>query len=252
MKKIVLFLIFIPYLSFSQINESDTLNFKAKLSVTGLWQGGNVETIIFRASSDISFKAFEKAVFKTRNSYTYQEFGKEKADEDILSLNFLYLNPEKKIYPQLLGFVSTNYRRKIDLRYLFGAGFTFQLYKNKKNLLKLSLTTEYENTHFDQTDFNKDDYDGSDEINTLRGTIWINGKFNLLKERLIFNYETYFQPSLQKANNFRYQGNISVEMPIIKYLNFKVNYLRTFESIVIEGQKQEDRFLTFGFTVKNF
>jgi hypothetical protein len=35
-------------------------------------------------------------------------------------------------------------------------------------------------------------------------------------------------------------------------MNFKINYLHTFESIVIENQKQEDTYLTFGVTLKNY
>lgn len=125
MKKIVfIFLIFPVFLS-AQINESDTLKLKASLSLTGFYQGGNVETFIFRAKTDVSFIPWKNWVFKNQNSYVYQAFGKDKADEDILSLNFLYLNPDRKIYPFVLGFVSTNFRREIDLRYLVGAGVTF-------------------------------------------------------------------------------------------------------------------------------
>src|SRR5210317_1169895 len=99
MKKVLYYFLFFPIFLSAKINESDTLNVKASLSLTGFYQGGNVETLIFRAKSDFSFTPWKKWVFKNQNSYVYQEFGKEKADEDILSLNFLYLNPERKIYP---------------------------------------------------------------------------------------------------------------------------------------------------------
>ena len=94
MKKILCYFLFFPIFLSAQVNESDSLSVKAKLSLTGFWQGGNVETLIFRAQSEVSFTPWKKGVFKTKNSYVYQEFGKEKADEDILSLNFLYFNPE--------------------------------------------------------------------------------------------------------------------------------------------------------------
>ena len=252
MKRFLLLMFFLPTFVLAQINESDTLNFKARLSLTGFWQGGNVETVIFRASSDVSFKPWQKAVFKTKNSYVYQEFGKVKADEDILSLNFLYLNPEKKIYPLILGFLSTNFRREIELRYLFGAGVTFQVLNSKKDWLKFSVTSEYENTNFNKTNFNKTEYNGDKTINTMRGTVWVNGRYHLFKNKLILNHESYFQPSLEQSNNFRWQADVSLELPVWKYLNFKINYLHTFESIVIANQKQEDRFLTFGLTLKSY
>lgn len=96
MKKILYFLLLFPIWLSAQINESDSLKIKADLSLTGFWQGGNVETLIFRAKSGVTYKPWKKWVVKTQNSYVYQEFGKEKADADFLSLNFLYFNPEKK------------------------------------------------------------------------------------------------------------------------------------------------------------
>lgn len=252
MKQFFYIFLFIPTLLFAQINESDTLNVKLRLSLTGFYQGGNVQTLIFRAKTDVSFKPLKNMVFKTQNSYVYQEFGKEKADEDILSLNFLYLNPHKKLYPLVLGFVSTNFRREIDVRYLFGAGFTYQVIKTDNSWLKLSLTTEYEHTNFTKTNFNLAEFNGQETINTMRGTIWLNGKYNLFKKKVILTHETYYQPSLAKGNNYRWQADVGAELPVWKYLNFKINYLHTFESLVIEGQKQQDKFLTFGFTLKSY
>ncbi|WP_340201803.1 DUF481 domain-containing protein [Ascidiimonas sp. W6] len=252
MKKVLYYFLLLPVLLSAQINESDTLNLKARLSLTGFWQGGNVETLIFRAKSELSFKPWKKWVFKTQNSYVYQEFGREKADEDILSLNFLYFNPKRKIYPQILGFVSTNFRREIDLRYLFGAGVTFQILSKNDDWLKFSISSEYERTDFGKASFNRAEYDGSQSIKTLRGTIWVNGKYHLFKKKVILNHVFYFQPSLEESNNYRWQADVGLELPIWKFLNFKINYLNTFESIVIEDQKQEDRFLTFGFTLKSY
>ena len=69
---------------------------------------------------------------------------------------------------------------------------------------------------------------------------------------MILTHESYFQPSLEKSDNFRWQADIGLEFPIWKFLNFKIDYRRTFESIVIENQKEEDQFLTFGFTLKSY
>jgi hypothetical protein len=250
MKNVIFILLVFPFSLFAQINESDTLKLQTNLSLTGFWQEGNVEAFIFRVKSGLSFRPMKSLVFKTQNSYLYQEFGKRKADEDILSLNFLYINPERKVYPFLLGFVSSNFRREIDLRYLLGAGTTFQLLRGEKNTLKFSLSCEYEETDFAKTTFNKSEYNGSRFIDTWRATLWVFGKYNLIDKKVILNHESYFQPSLEQGNNFRWQADIGLEMPIWKFLNFKVNYLYTFESVVIESQKQEDGVLTFGINMK--
>lgn len=245
-------LLFFPVFLTAQINESDSLKLKADLSLTGFWQGGNVDTFIFRANSEVAFKPLQNWVFKTKNSYVYQEFGKEKADADILSLNFLYLNPKRRFYPLALAFVSTNFRREIEYRYLVGGGITYQILTDKKRCLKVSLTSEYERTYFSMTNFNYSDFNGSSTINTLRGTLWINGKYHLFKDKIILSHESFFQPSLRYSNNFRWRTDVGIELPIWKFLNFKVNYLHTFESLVIKDQKQEDQFLTFGITLKSY
>ena len=256
MKKHLFLFLFIPLFATAQINESDTLALKADLSVTGFWQGGNVETLIFRAKSGFSFKPWDGWVFKTQNSYVFQEFGGDKADSDFLSLNFLYINPERNFYPQILTFFSTNFRREIDIRAIFGAGMTYQVIDKKKdkhkNWLKLSITGEYEQTRFRRADFNLIEYNNSREINTFRSTIWVNGKYHLFKKKMILTHEMYAQPSLEQGNNFRWWADVAAEFPIWKHLNFKINYLRTYENIVISGQQQEDEFLTFGLTLKSY
>lgn len=252
MKKIFCVFFFLPFMLSAQINESDTLNLKADLSLTGFWQGGNVETLIFRAKSGVSFKPWEKWVFKTQNSYVFQKFGGDKADEDFLSLNFLYIHPERRFYPLFLGFVSTNFRREIDVRYLYGGGFTYQVLKKKKDWLKMSLTAEHEQTNFKRANFNLTEYNNSKSINTFRSTLWLNGKYYLFKNKMILTHEMYFQPSLEESDNFRWRADVGIEFPVWKFLNFKINYLRTYESIVIAGQQQEDEFLTFGFTLKSY
>ncbi|WP_431158511.1 DUF481 domain-containing protein [Winogradskyella poriferorum] len=252
MMKQFCFLLFLPLIAFGQLKHKDSLSINADLSLTGFVQAGNVETIIFRATSDISFKPWEKARFETKNSYVYQEFGNEKADEDILSLNFLRFTPERKISPLVLGFVSTNFRREIDIRYLFGAGATFQIFKKDKNLLKFALSFEYENTDFKMSEFNQSQYDGNSSINTIRGTLWVKGVYHLFKNKMILSHESYFQPSLEESDNYRWRADFSLEFPIWKFLNFKINYLDTFESVVIQGQRQDDSVLSFGFKIKNY
>ncbi|MCR9100725.1 MAG: DUF481 domain-containing protein [bacterium] len=252
MKRLVLICFVLPICLFAQTDESDTLKLQARLSLSGIFQGGNVQTVIFRANSDLSYKLWEKWVFKTQNSFVYQEFGKQKADEDILSLNFLYFNPRKKVYPLLLGFVSTNFRRQIDVRTLLGGGVTFQLLKKDGNWLKVALSSEFEQTEFNNDTFNRAAYNGTQSIDTFRGTIWIKGKYHLFKRKLIVGHESYYQPSLERGDNYRWRVDLGLEIPLTRYLNFRTNFLHTFESIVIEGQRQEDSLLTFGFTVKSF
>lgn len=252
MKKIFFVLCCLPIMLSAQINESDTLKLKATLSLSGIIQTGNVETFIFRAKSGLSVRPWRKWVLTTQNSYIYQAFGREKADVGVLSLNFLYFNPDQRIYPFVLGIMSSSFRREIDLRYLMGAGFTVNVLNHERNWLKFSLSSEYEQTDFTRADFNEEVYNVSPSIHTFRATLWAKGKYHLFKNKIVFAHESYFQPSLRRSNNYRWQADLSLSLPIWKFLDFKINYIYTFESIVIVDQKREDQFLTFGFTLKSF
>ena len=252
MRNILFLILFCPLILFGQIDESDTLKIQAGLSLSGFWQRGNVQTSIFRGRTDLSIRPWKKWVYKNTNSYVYQAFGKEKADEDFLSLNFLYFNPERRVYPLALAFVSTNFRRAISSRYLIGAGATFQVVRQEGKSLKFSLTCEYEATNFNRTNFNRSEFDGQKDINTIRSTLWVNGRYQILDKKVVLTHESYFQPSLESSENYRWRAEIGLALPVYKFLDFTVNYIDTFESIVISDQVQEDNFLTFGVTLKSY
>ena len=237
---------------FAQVKDKDSIKLRMDLSLTGFWQGGNVETLIFRAANKFDYQFAKNVKFRSQNSYVLQEFGRVKADEDILSLNFVNINTHKRLHPLALAFFSTNFRRKIDYRYIVGGGLSYQLLKKKKHNIIMSLTGEYEHTDFETTDFKIDDYDGYTAINTWRSTLWFQGEHQLFSGKMIFKHEFYFQPSLQDSDNFRWRGDVSLELPIWDFLNFKINYYRTYESVVVEPQLPMDEFLTFGFTIKNY
>ena len=236
----------------AQINDSDSLSLKTDLSISGFYQKGNVETIIFRTVSNTSFKLYNRLVLKTQNSYVYQEFGNVKADEDLLSLNFLYLDPGKAMYPLALAFISTNYRREIEVRYLLGGGASFRLLNTLENRLQLSISSEYETTHFKKSSFNRLQYNGKSELSTIRGTFWMMGSYRIFNNKMILKHESYYQPSLLERDNYRWKVDIGFEFPIWNNLSMNMNFLQTFESVVMINQKRRDQFFTMGFTFKSY
>ncbi len=252
MKNILLLLLLFPFTVVAQESSIGASNWKADLNLSGFYQAGNVETKIFRAASTLSVKAYRNIFFETKNSYVFQEFGRTKADEDILSLNFLNFNPDRKLYPLALAFFSTNFRREIDLRYIIGAGLSYRVLNEANKSLQISVTTEFEHTEFGNANYNRSQYDGDATLNTYRGTFWMNGRYELVEDKLILMHESFYQPSLQESNNFRWRTNSGIAVPITEFLNITFNYQHTYESIVIAGEKKEDRFVTVGFTIKSY
>lgn len=230
----------------AQINESDTTLFQFRASLTGNLQKGNVQIFTLRSKADISVAPSRAFVFKTQNTLLHQTIFKRKADEDIFSRNFIYFRPSHSIYPFAIGFVATNFRRKIAFRYFAGTGVTWQIVRQPKHILKLSAGIIYESSAFKLNNFNIDKYDGATKIGLWRNTTWLFGKHDLFDRHLLFYYDFYWQPAFADKNNYRYQVDIGLEFPIWKGLAFNALYTYTHENVVIQAIKPDDQILTFG------
>ncbi len=245
-KSLLIFLLFFNVYAWAQINESDTLLIQARLALSGNWQTGNVEFLAIRSKLDISLSPSQKFAFKSQNAYLYQAFFRRKADEDIFSRNFVYYNQTKRIYPFAYSFLLTNFRRKINFRYFAGLGLGLHILRKPNHLLKTAISGVYEQTNFSQDTYNEMSYNGFSQINTWRGTAWLFGRHFFLKRKLFLHYEAYIQPSLEKSDNFRWQTEIGLDIPIWRGLNFTSNFIYTYESIVADKAKTDDSIITFG------
>ena len=249
MKRLLVFLVILfswASAAFAQLNESDTLKFQLRASLTGNYQQGNVEVLNVRSRLDFVVKVSKDVVFKSQNNSLYQEFYTIKADNDFFSRNYLYYKPENRIYPFAISYISSNYRRKINLRYFAGAGATWQVVNNKKFILKLSASTVYESTNFNGTIYNFSEFDGDEKINTWRGTLYAGGIANLLENHIRLYYSAYWQPSFENSNDSRAEFDVGLDFPIWKGFSFNTHYNYTHEQIVVNKIKQKDRLLSFG------
>jgi Protein of unknown function, DUF481 len=231
---------------FAQLNESDTIKFQLRTSLTGNYQQGNVNIITIRSRIDFTYTPVKEFVFKSQNSSLYQEFSSKKADNDIFSRNYFYYKPQRKIYPFAIAYISSNFRRKIDTRLFAGAGITYQLLNKTYHVIKLSSNAVYETNKLKGTIYNHEEYNGSNKINLWRGTLYVAGWNYLFNNRLRFYYDAYWQPAFNNKNNYRTQFDLGVDFPFWKGLNFMALYTFTHENVVIANIKQEDKILTFG------
>lgn len=140
--------------AFSQIDESDTARLQLNTTLTGRCQMGNVELLLIKAKFDLSSQLGKSFVLKSQNTSLYQEFANQKVDNDLSSRNFLYFNPEQKLYPLAMFFASTNFRRKVNNRFLYGLGLTYQALKQGNHTIKISVSSFYESSNFDAQSFN--------------------------------------------------------------------------------------------------
>jgi Protein of unknown function, DUF481 len=230
----------------AQLNESDTVKFQLRTSLTGNYQQGNVNILTIRGRLDFTFAPVKDFVFKSQNSSMYQEFSDVKADNDIYSRNYFYYKPQRKLYPFSIAYASTNYRRKINSRLFAGAGVTFQVLNKTNHVIKLSTSIVYETNNFTGNLYNYTAYDGSNKINLWRGTLYLAGWNYLLEKHLRFYYDAYWQPAFNNKNNYRTQFDIGFDFPVWKGLALNVLYTFTHENVTIAAVKQNDKIFTFG------
>lgn len=177
--RLILTFCFVLFLSisstFAQLNESDTVKFQLRATVSGNYQQGNVALLAIRSKLDFTYSPVKQLVLKSQNSSLYQEFGNRKADNDLFSRNYLYWRPQKKVYPFGIAYISSNFRRKIETRLFAGAGVTYQFVQKQFHVLKLSASNVYETNRFKGRVYNKREYNGSNQINLWRGTLYAGG-----------------------------------------------------------------------------
>ena len=238
----------------AQLDESDSAKTQVRLVLNGNRQKGNVNMAMVRGRMDFLFRINPDFIFKTQNSLLYQEFFEKKADQDIFSRNYLYFKPQNKFYPYAIGYVSTNFRRKIDHRYFAGIGLTWQVVQTELHSVKLSTNTIYESSVFDSQVFNFPEFDGKDNIRLWRQSIYLRGIHRILENKLTVFYDAFWQPHLLRSKNFRYQVNIGMDLPVWKGLNMNANYLLGFENVVAEKVLQKDSIFSFGlsYQIKKF
>ncbi len=151
-----------------------------------------------------------------------------------------------------MAWFETNKRRDFPFRYQIGPGTSWALLKKQEYSMKLSFTVTYEQTFFNDSAYIESTYNGSDEINLFRGTGRLYGQHHFLKDRLRLRYEIWGQFAFENAKNYRFHGDIFLEMPLTKLISFRAGYNYNYESITLTTVKQMDTFLVFGLSITNY
>ena len=230
----------------AQINESDTLDIQIKLLLTGIRQSGNVDLTIIRSRAEFLLSISEELKFKSQNNTLYQAFGGFKADDDLNSRNYLYFRPDSYIYPFAMAFMQTNFRRKINYRYFYGVGATWQLIALRNAYLKVSSALVYENTQFTSNLYNDVYYDGSNNIKIWRPTLYMAGSIKFIDDKIKLNFSAYWQPGLDEVANYRFQSEINLDFKFWKGLALSIQYLLQYEQVTPKTIMTYDRLFTFG------
>ncbi|HTF80699.1 MAG TPA: DUF481 domain-containing protein [Cytophagales bacterium] len=208
----------------------------AKYALDGNYSKGNVNRSLVsnRLTFNYNYKIYE---FNLSGSYIYGKQNLIKTEDDFILGITSNIWDESITYVWGTGTIEKSFSRGILNRENLGAGLGFNIIpKEKDKNLSLTYGYLYENTDFRTTK----------DIETVRASVRIKGKHLFFKKLIHFHHETFIQPSIVIAENYRWRTLLSLEIPFNKHMNFKSGYQYIYENVVDPGKKKGDRNLTFG------
>lgn len=220
-----------------------------KTSGTGYVNTGNVERVLLRGDAAFSYHNLTSAL-STATSYIWGTYSGNRAENDWSNRNFLYAFPEAKVYPFVMHWLETGYRRKIDMRNQAGVGGTWAILSSPDIILKLSLMLSGEATDYSAPAYLPDDLQQTTERPLLRATPRVYFRQNLGSDGKALVSELWYQQALKTQNDYRWHWETGIEWALGKTLSLKTLCVYHFESAVPQRVVRQDLAWTFGVTAK--
>lgn len=224
---------------------TDTARIQYRLALMGNIAKGNIDRVILNSEATGAYVGRGWGL-SSRNTYFYFANRGIQADADFLSRNFVYLVPRRPLYPYLMYWQESNFRRKIDRRYQVGAGGSYAFVRTKNHRMKASLSLTHEATTFAGSRFAGNTDTTSSRIQRNRVTLrWIGShawKSGVLK----ISYEVWSQLALDHRPEPRLYGEMNLDLPLVSHLTFRTTLLYAYEDLVYEQVKKQDFTMLLG------
>ncbi len=229
--------------------KKDSILWSYEISSSSFFSNDGVKRLLVNNNGRLKMAS---SAFQNRLVLNYQ-FGKVDSkwqENDFLAYNAFKLLPESKVFPVLINGIETSRTRDIDFRYFIGLGGGIEVIEKDFMSIEFTLTGWYEKTNYRGIDFNQDELDGSWVRHVWRLSPRILGRLNLKENHLLFEFEGWIQPSIVDFEDYLGFVNTSLLIQTVKNLYFKLGWLATYESFVLEGRNQWDSIINLGITFK--
>ncbi|MCX7743118.1 MAG: DUF481 domain-containing protein [Flavobacteriales bacterium] len=253
MKNILLLLIaFSPIVFFAQTDttqpKKDPLVIKYLVISDFTFTLGNLNsfTTINKGQLDL-----EKRVIGTKilAQYRYGIIDSTVNSNELTTSLMVSLFPKNRVYGFVNGGFETSFLRGIAYRGYGGLGAGFRVIKTEQHQFEPYINFIYEyNKYREPIQVTPDT---SFVLQTFRGVIGWTGLHKVINNKMVIAHNFKYQQSLTKAENFRFEGNISITYPIIKILSVKAGFTGTYENVVPDTRKQADFIWTLGIALSN-
>lgn len=231
----------------AQLQEGDTSKWQFNSSFAWRLNTGNVERLIVTPEANLSHvQAQKRWGFSARQRYTYGTFGPVKTENDWLSRNFVYLTPERTVYPYVMLWFQTHARQQLDFRYQAGVGFTVLPLKKGRQVIKVSLTATYEQNWYARPGLTAISDAGASAYSVVRATGRVFGSHTFPQNIVSVYYEFFFQQAVDNIDNWRIftEGGISTVIARGFSMRTYVNYEH--QSVHLAAVKPNDLILNVG------
>ncbi|MBP2831852.1 DUF481 domain-containing protein [Aquimarina sp. U1-2] len=229
--------------------KNDTIKWSYDISTSGFFSDDGATRLLVNNNGLLKTASSN---FQNRLVLNYQfgKVGERWQENDFLAYNAFRLRPEKKTFPIAVGGIETSRTRDIDFRFFIGLGGGIEVIDKKTVFAEFTLAGWYERTNYGDTDFNRDEIDGSSIRSVWRMSPRVRGDVKLNENQLIFEFEGWIQPTIDDFEDYRSFVNSSFLIQMVKKLYFKIGWLATYESYVLQGRNQWDSIITLGITYK--
>lgn len=225
----------------------DTARIKIEIGLTGNIQTGNFERLQFINQLNASFDTKTRNWnIHTRHLYLYQSVFGNQSQDDYLTRNFLTyrINQQWDVFGAF--FLEKYLIKRIDLHTQFGIGTRWAVIKKPRSLIQIGLMASYSNKVYVAANFEDFDNKGADTIEAFMISPILNSRLVLVPERLFFNLLFWYQQDVAEIQNWRFNLETALLMPVYKGLNLKVSFNNFYENINLVGVQANDTFLTYG------
>ena len=221
---------------------SFTPHFNYQAYLNGNLNLGNVNRVLIQLGTKMTYKLDEVFKFNVNPYFAYGEQNGVVAERELFTDFSTNIWHNKRFY--LLGFGSaeSSNLRKIESRYLGGAGVGFKLIEIKgKFFFSITNVLLYEATN----------YRDKEAFLLLRNSSRFVGDYKFAKNKLMLHHELLVQPAVSQSN-LRLNGSASLGVSIIKNLQISLNFRTSYESFVLVNTKNWDFNWSFGLKYSNY
>lgn len=169
-----------------------------------------------------------KHVFKSLNGLNLTVVNKSRPINDgFQHFRYSYLLTER-IIPEAFVQGQYNHNTKIAARYIIGIGGLFKIYNTETDSMQLHVGAHYM-PEYERELLGK--------VNRHRRLNFMVSYGYTFKNKLTMNLVSYLQPDARNLSDFRFTGNISLELPITEHLTYRSSFGFVFDTYPPEGAR---------------